>query len=151
MKLRWGVLLVLLMGVLLPAAAQSNAVLDEILGREALRAADGAYLVLAAAGKIDEQASPEEAFRLLNETGWILAADGAGAAIRLGDYAYLLMQAFALEGGIMYRLAPGPRYAARELFFLRLIPENGSPYRSLSGREAVLLLGRVLEIQEVRS
>lgn len=151
MKLSWGILVLLLLGGILPVSAQSNLVLDDILGREALRAADGAYLALAAAGRIDDQTTPEEAFRLLDDTGWTLAAAEAGASIRLGDYAYLLMQAFDMRGGIMYRLVPGPRYAARELFFLRLIPENGSPYRSLSGQEAVFMLGRVLELQEVQS
>lgn len=151
MKLSWGILVLLLLGGILPVGTQSNLVLDDILGRETLRAADGAYLVLAAAGRIDDQATPEEAFRFLADTGWTLAADEAGASIRLGDYACLLMQAFDMRGGIMYRLVPGPRYAARELFFLHLIPEDGSPYRSLSGQEAVYLLGRVLELEGVQS
>jgi hypothetical protein len=151
MKWNWGIPILLLLVAVLPAGAQSSEVLDAILDRDTLRAEEGAYLVLAAAGKIDDQATPEEAYRLLNEAGWILAADGGQDAIRLGDYAYLLMQAFALEGGLMYRILPGPRYAARELFFLRLIPEDGSPYRSLSGEEAVFLLGKFLELPEVRS
>ena len=151
MKWSWSILALFLLAGGLAAGAQSSEVLDEILGREALRAEEGAYLVLAAAGKIDDQATPEEAYRVLGDTGWILAADKAEAAIRLGDYAYLLMQAFDLEGGIMYRLIPGPRYAARELYFRRLIPENGSPYRTLSGEEAVFMLGKFLELPEVRS
>jgi hypothetical protein len=151
MKWSWGIPILLLLVAVLPAGAQSNPVLDEILELEALRAGEGAWLVLAAAGKVDDQAGPEEAFRLLGEAGWALKAAGAEAPIRLGDYAYLLMQAFDLQGGLMYRILPGPRYAARELFFLRLIVEDGSPYRALSGREAVHLLGRVLELGEVGS
>jgi len=151
MKWNWGILVLFLLAGGLAAGAQSSEVLDGILSREVLQADECAYLVLAAAGKIDDQATPEEAFRLLRDTGWILAAEEAEAAIRLGDYAYLLMQAFDLEGGIMYRLVPGPRYAARELFFRRLTPENGSPYRVLNGEEAVFMLGKFLELPEVQS
>ena len=151
MKWKWGILALFLLAGGLAAGAQSSEVIDGILSREALRADEGAYLVLAAAGRIDDQATPEEAFERLDEAGWVLAADKAETAIRLGDYAYLLMQAFDLEGGIMYRLIPGPRYAARELFFRRLIPEKGSPYRTLSGEEAVFMLGKFLELPEVQS
>ena len=42
-------------------------------------------------------------------------ARGSGQAVNLGEYPFLLMQAFELPGELMYRMAPGPRCATREI------------------------------------
>jgi hypothetical protein len=62
----------------------------------------------------------------------------------LGEYAYILMKAFHMQGGIMYSIFPGPRYASRELAFLEMIPGSASSGRTLSGEEVIRILGNVL-------
>lgn len=134
-----------------PVGAQSNEMLDRLLEREQATHGETAYLVLVAAGRLSEDSSPELAAAALVEQGWKIVVREAGEAARLGEYAYLLAQAFELKGGVMYRLLPGPRYAARELSYMQVIQGSGSPSRTLSGEEAVRMLGSLLDWKEGRS
>jgi hypothetical protein len=72
----------------------------------------------------------------------------AEGPITLGEYAFVLMKAFDIRGGIFYSIFPGPRYACRELAFLGLLDGKASPNRRLAGDEAVRVLGKVLEYRE---
>lgn len=133
------------------SAAQSNETMDQFLEQEKASCGHSAYMILTAVGLLDEEASVEEALAVLAETEVKGPSGPANETITLGEYSYLLMQALEIEGGLMYRLFPGPRYAARELKYLDLIPGESSPRRSLSGAEAVQILGRALEWKEARS
>jgi len=147
MKL-WVPLVLLAVATALPVGAQSNQVLDELLEREALQYGEAAYLVLVAIDRLPEEASLEEAAAVLPGQFRAVPARAAGEAIPLGEYAYLLMQAFDVGGGLMYRLAPGPRYAARELAHLEVIRGKAHPGRAVSGAEAMQILRRLLEWKE---
>lgn len=148
-------LTLLLALVLLAGAAngwgQSNELLDALFEESATTLGQAAYLVLTAAGLLAEEATPAEAATALAGQGWIVPQRPAQEPLTLGEYSHLLMQAFQLEGGLMYRLFPGPRYAGRELAYLRLIRGDTSPYRSFSGEEAIGILGRLLEWKEEQS
>lgn len=124
---------------------QSNVIIDELLEEEAADFARTTYLVLAAAELIGEEAAPEEALLALAELGWRIEVKEAGEPIKLGEYSFMLMKAFNMQGGLMYRILPGPRYASRELKFLKFISGNQSPHRTLSGEEVLRILGRLLE------
>jgi len=130
--------------------AQSNGVIDEVLGQEKADFSMAAYLVLSAAEIVPESATPDEALSVLSEKGWGLAPSGDGATISLGQYSYLLMRAFGIPGGVMYRLFPGPRYATREAAFRGFVVDRPTPYRSVSGEEAIRILGAVLSWKEER-
>ena len=95
--------------------AQSNERIDEILSQEEAQFGHAAYLVLSAGGLVPDDASPQEAARLAVEQGHIKADKSAEAVISFGEYSYLLMTVFDVSGGVMYRIFPGPRYAAREV------------------------------------
>lgn len=130
---------------------QSNELLDALFEEPATNLGQAAYLVLTASGLLAEDATPTEAATALAGQGWIVPERAAREPLTLGEYSHLLMQAFQLEGGLMYRLFPGPRYAGRELAYLRLIRGDTSPYRSFSGEEAIGILGRLLEWKEEQS
>jgi hypothetical protein len=130
--------------------AQSNGVIDEVLGQEKADFSMSVYLVLSAAEIIPESATTDEALSALSEKGWGLAPPGDGATITLGQYSHLLMQAFGIPGGVMYRLFPGPRYATREAAFRGFVSDRPTPYRSVSGEEAIRILGAVLSWKEER-
>ncbi|MFP4179200.1 MAG: hypothetical protein ACLFSA_04030 [Spirochaetaceae bacterium] len=132
-------------------SAQSNEVIDGFLEQERATYGHCAYMVLASLGEIPDEASVEVAAETLPAEGWSLKSRPADQPISLGEYSHMLMKAFDMKGGIMYTLLPGPRYAARELRFLEFIPGNSSPGRSLDGREAVQILGRLLQWKEDRS
>ncbi|MCX7787899.1 MAG: hypothetical protein N2442_09405 [Spirochaetes bacterium] len=128
--------------------AQSNALIDQVLGQKKVGYSYATYLVLSAAGIVKDTATPEQALEALRQQNWGISVPEAPTDISLGKYAYLLMKAFDIPGGLMYRLIPGPRYAAREIAYLGFVTENPSPYRSLSGEEALQILHNVLAWKE---
>ena len=146
----------LLLAVALLAAAggawgQSNEILDVLFDEPAATLGQAAYLVLTASGRTPEDSSPKEAAASLVDQGWTIPERRADEPLTLGEYSYLLMQAFGMKGGVMYRIFPGPRYASRELVYLKMIKGDTSPYRTFSGEEAIGILGRVMEWKEQQS
>jgi len=131
-----------------PLAAQSNEVLDNVLAQASLSYANAAYLVGTAAGSVPETATPEEAVPQLEQAGWGLPGRGASDPVTLGDFSSMLMRAFAIHGGVMYWILPGPRYATRELVYLDIISGPAKPGMSLSGERALRILERVLNRKE---
>ncbi len=136
--------------VLLASAVygQSNEVIDDILRQRELTYAGASYLVLTATGRVADDVAPQQAVRELEAVGWGIAQRGPSDAVTLGDYAYLLMQAFEFRGGLMYRIAPGPRYAAREIAALRIAEGHALVGMRLSGERALRLLGRAMAYAE---
>jgi hypothetical protein len=141
------VVVLLFLGVMV-GFAQSNALIDEILAQKKLGYSYAAYLALSAAGVIPDTATPEQALEALAQQDWGIKIPEGPADITLGQYAYLLMRAFNIPGGLMYRLIPSPRYAAREITFLGFVAEKPSPYRNVSGEEALQILENVLNWKE---
>jgi hypothetical protein len=143
-----GAFLVLLFSITLPLGAQSNKLLDQLLDQPAASFAEVVYMTLAAAKLLPETATPAQALEALQQQNWKVRMLPADAPIPLGDYAFLLMKAFKLSGGLFYSLFPGPRYACRELGYLRIITTDARPNRYLSGEEAVRILGNVMARKE---
>jgi len=143
-KKTWA-LLVFIAAAVLPAASQSNQLLDQVLENPRLSFGQAAYLVLTAAQKLPDSATTAQAAEALSAQGWKVRTRGADDPVTLGEYSYLLMQAFELPGGLFYRMFPGPRYAARELAFRRWISGKAFPNRAISGEEGVRLLGDVMD------
>jgi hypothetical protein len=56
----------------------------------------------------------------------------------------MLTRAFKIDGGIMYRILPGPRYATRELAYLGIITGPAKAGMSLSGERALRILEMIL-------
>ena len=146
-----GVLLILLLSMALPLAAQSNQILDQLLDQPAASFGDVVYMTLTAARLVADTATREQALETLQQQDWKVPVLAADAPILLGDYAFLLMKAFKLSGGMFYSLFPGPRYAVRELGYLKIIATDARPDRTLSGEEAVRILGNVMARKESAS
>jgi hypothetical protein len=151
-----GKTLTLLLTIILLSAAgsvwgQSNELLDELFEEPITSLGQAAYLVLTSVDRIPEETTPAEAAASLTDQGWTVPERSSDDPLTLGEYSYLLMQAFELKGGLMYRIFPGPRYAGRELAYLELIRGDTSPYRTFSGEEAIGILSRLLEWKEEQS
>ncbi|TFG65135.1 MAG: hypothetical protein E4H36_00885 [Spirochaetales bacterium] len=131
--------------------AQSNEVVDTLLSQEKALYSETVYLALSAAGMIDESATPDSALEFLFSQPWKIKAATAETPIRLGELSYVLMKALGLPGGIMFGIVPGPRYAARDLLFYGIIDKFGSPYRYLSGAEALRIIRNAVEWKEAQS
>jgi len=137
-----------LVGIPLILSAQSNIIIDKLLEKEAADWGSTAYLVLTAAELVDENIEISTVLATLKNQQWKLEPKQEKELITLGEFSYMLMEAFNVTGGLMYKLIPGPRYAARELSYLNFIDNDKSPYRTLSGEEVLRIMGRLLEWKE---
>ncbi len=134
----------------LRASAQTGAFMDRFLEQDKVAYGDASYLVLVGAGLLKDSESPDSALASLQQRGWAVAGKGAGDPLTLGEYALMVMRSFGIPGGVMYHLAPGPRYATRELAYLGVIQGKARPASALSGERAARILGRVLDYKEAQ-
>ena len=138
------------------AAAQSNETLDIIYGEEQLSAGSAAYLLLTALEKLEDEATPSQAFAALSalagdyELTRVLEDMEADTLLTLGQYSFLVQNLFGLPKGMMSIFLPGPRYSARDLGFLRIIQGRVYPDMPISGERAGRILVRVLTEKERR-
>ena len=126
------------------AFAQSNDALDIVLSEQQLSYGSAALLVLSASDHIDDESSFAHASARLDALGWGIPGRNVSDPVTLGEYAFLLMQAFEFPGGLMYRVVPGPRYATREVAALRIAEGTAMVNARLSGERAVRMLGRTM-------
>jgi hypothetical protein len=131
-----------------PLPAQSNQLIDELLQEEKATFGKSAYLCLSAANLIPERSGVTDALAYLEKAGWGMTVKKADEPILLGELAYLLMKSFNMSGGIMYSLAPGPRYACRELAYLEIITGRIHPDRIISGERALQIISNVVAWKE---
>jgi hypothetical protein len=134
----------------LPLPAQTGAFMDTFLEQERAPYGAASYLVLLGAGRLGENDTVERAIAVLQEQGWAIEGKSADDPLTLGEFSHLVMQSFEIPGGIMYRLAPGPRYATRELAYRQVIQGKARPGSSLTGERAARILGRVLDTREAQ-
>jgi hypothetical protein len=130
------------------AFGQSNEFMDRVSGSSGIVYGDAAYLVLVATDNIAEDAGMAGSFDLAKEMKWVKPSVAPETVISLERYSFLLMRSFGMKGGLMYRIAPCPRYAFRELVSLGVIQGNYDPADKVDGALAVRMLGRIFEIVE---
>jgi hypothetical protein len=129
------------------AIAQSNADVDRLLAEDKATVADASYLILAASKIVPDSAGADAVMAALSQRKLLQGARAAADPITLGEVSYLIMQTLDIKGGLLYLAFPGPRYAARELAWLRLIQGNAHPARTISGQEVMHILGGALELK----
>lgn len=122
---------------------QAAQVVDTILETQEATLGQAAYLILTASDAIPENTDFETAFAELQKKNWLKNAGKAEDRLLLKHYAFLLMQAFEIQGGMMYRIYPCPRYAYRDLQFLSLIQGETDPDQPVSGIEMLKIIGRI--------
>lgn len=129
------------------AFAQSGSEIDELLAEGSLSAQSAARFVLSAADKAPPDIKPRDAYTQAKESAWLPDWALPQSALNLADLSYLIMSAFDMKGGLFYSMAPGPRYAYRELLYLRAIQGLSDPAMVPSGERFLRILGRVLDLQ----
>jgi hypothetical protein len=125
-----------------PAAflhAQTAEEMDRILDANEVSFAQAARFTLAAADILSEHS--EGAYALARERGWLPKKAEADSPVKLGELCFLVMNAFNMKGSFLYALFPGPRYAFRELDYLKLIPGRRDPAQKVSGERFLQILG----------
>ena len=129
------------------ASAQSADRIDELLAQESAQTGSAAYLILAAADLIDESAPSSRAIEYAIGEGMLPPDTEADDALTFGRFSYLLTRSFDIPGGVMYRLVPGPRYAAREVVFQGWSRKRRDTGELLDGETVVRILSIYLNEQ----
>mgnify|MGYP006266145375 FL=1 len=133
------------------AGADQLDVIASLQQAEEVSFREGAYAVLVAVGELPGTAAPEAALNpeLAQRLGWgNRPTDGP---LTVAEFSYLVMEGFGIPGGLMYRIAPGPRYAVRELRFRRILLERINATAPIAGVQALRLLGNAIDWTEARS
>jgi hypothetical protein len=120
---------------------------DTLLGQVQAEADYSAYMALVAGGQVGEDSSPADAYALAVEKKWLPAGGSASDPIRLDTFCNLVMKSLGLEGGLMYRIFPGPRYAYREFVAKNIVSSSGGPKRSLPGDEVLRILRLAMDLK----
>jgi outer membrane protein OmpA-like peptidoglycan-associated protein len=123
--------------------AQVAAEMDALLETPAINFIQASRFVLASAD-IDLADNYLAPFDLAREKGWLPKRAIPDGHVRLGELCFLVMRAFGMKGSFLYALFPGPRYAFRELDYLRMIPGRRDPALQVSGEELLRLLDLVI-------
>jgi len=127
-------------------SAQTANELDVLLGKQTVTAAEAARFVLGAAELLPPElsgtAAETAAYTMALSNGWVKKEGAANAA--LSDVAFLIVKAFELKGGVMYRMVKNPRYAYRELIYRRIIQGRADPAMNVSGQKLMQIIGRTL-------
>ena len=109
------------------ASSQSMEIMDSLIAQETAEYGESIYLIAVGSGTIDGSASVSDAMSAAAENKWISGKADPDSAITAGELSLAAMKAFDMKGGIMYMLFKSPRYAARELAFLELLPRAHTP------------------------
>ena len=148
--MKLGSIFLVLIGATTTLGSQSNKFLDEFLETDIARFEDTVVLTLAAANRIPADAAPADAMAALPRRMRGVRTEDTSRPATLGEFCYLVMEAFEIPGGLMYFLFPGPRYAARELAYLGMLSGSTNPRRTVSGEEVLKVLGGALNWREKR-
>jgi hypothetical protein len=131
-------------------SADQFEVIQRLQGAEEIAYRDAAYAVLLSAGVLPGSARPDAALNaeLRERLGW--ADRPTDDAVSVSEFSFLVMEGFDIPGGLMYRLAPGPRYALRELRFRRILTEPLNGPSSIEGAHALRMLANAMDWQRRR-
>jgi len=127
--------------------AQTAQVIENILSKDELTYAEAAGFILRASEKL-VTSDEEEAFWFAAKKYWLPKNVSPDDPAKIDGIAFLLLNAFDIEGGVMYSITKSPHYAFRELQYRNIIQGRADRYMKVSGAELVFITGRVLEESE---
>lgn len=145
-------IIVIAVAVLFTAAAsfgQSAERVDKILETEKATFGQAAYLIQTALNADSDEIDFDTAFDRFKSGNQHLIRDSVTAedVIPAKVYAFLLMKAFDVKGGMMYRIYPCPRYAYRDLQYLAVIQDKNDPNAPMTGAAMLRIFSRIDMVQ----
>ncbi len=135
---------------LMSAFSQSNEELDRFLGQDKADLATTVWLVYLSAELLPQDATPQDAIDKLNnsEQGKRFKNLQSTRPIKYKEFAYLVMEAHKLPGGLFYSIFRAPRYAARELPYRRWMPGDPNPGSELTPWDVTTSISEILVWKE---
>jgi hypothetical protein len=95
----------------------------------------------------------DERVELFKSRGWLPSGfnEPANQAVTRGTLARVLVEGLDIKGGLTMRIAGSmPRYALREMTYLRIFP-SGSPNQTISGNQLLTVIGKSEDYQVLRA
>jgi len=130
--------------------AQTAERIERLLEQERVSYRDAALLVLEASGKIDPaiQTSADNAFNLAMQQGWVPNGAQANINITLSGLSLLVIQAFEINGGVLFSLFKNPHYAYRAMVYRGIIHGRTDPQMQVSGELLLYTVNRAIKKEE---
>ncbi len=128
--------------------AQSNEQIDKIMNSNRVTIEEASLLILSSADLIDSEADSSTALKYINDKKWYKKDLKGDTPATAGDVSYIFMKAFNLKGGIMYKILPGPRYAAREMEYRKILDRKTEVSSIMSGEDFLVFLSEALNNKE---
>ena len=115
--------------------AQTAERIERLLRQDRVSYRDAALLVLEAAGHLDseKQTSTDDAFSFAMRRGWLPEGAQADSDAMLGGLSLLVVQAFEIDGGVLFSLFKNPHYAYRAMVYRNIIQGRIDPQMLVSG------------------
>lgn len=95
--------------------AQSADKMTEVLESEKVTLGQVSYFIATASGKIDEKESEEDAVKVMKAIQFTDAEVKSDEYVKVKDLAWMLASTWKIDGSLMLKLFPGPRYAFKQL------------------------------------
>ena len=128
--------------------AQSNEQIDNLMKADKTTVAEASLLILSSAGIIETDSDSSSAVKYINDKKWYKTAIKGNSALTAGNASYIFMKAFKIDGGLMYKIAPGPRYAVREMKYNDILDKRTETSSIMSGENFLIFLSEALSWQE---
>ncbi len=123
-------------------SAQSATRLDEILQTENLSKGQACYLFAVISGAMDDNASFDQSFAHYKDLK-IFKGDSANEAIRLDEFADLVMRNMKIKKSFWYSLTKSPYYALRHLKRMDIIHTNQSSSANIKSVMALNIISKL--------
>jgi hypothetical protein len=147
----WITLVLLLAPLVTVAAADQMEIIATMQTAEKITYREGGFAVLVASGTLPRTAAADAALNpgLRSQLGW--GSRSVDNPLTVAEFSYLVVEAFDIPAGLMYRLVPSPRYAVRELRFRRILLDRVDATDDIAGLQALRMIGNAIEWTEGRS
>ncbi|MFW6363148.1 MAG: hypothetical protein ACOC0D_04820 [Spirochaeta sp.] len=123
-------------------SAQAAEDIETLLSKDSVTYSDAAYIMLGTADRIDSDASPEQAFQLLQELIPHFSGINGSDPVTTAEVSLIGNHVFQVSPGILARLTGSPRYAFRDARFRRILQSQVNPNDPVSGNSLIQLAGQ---------
>ena len=126
--------------------AQTAERIEKLLEQERVNYRDAALLALEAAGHLNaaRQTSADNAFNFAMQRGWLPKNAQANNAAKLSGLSLLVVQAFQINGGLLFELFKNPHYAYRAMVYRGIIQGRADPQMPVSGELLLYTVNRAM-------
>jgi len=141
-------LLCILLAVPCFAFSQTAERIERLLQQDRVSYRDAALLVLEASGRLDteKQTSADDAFSFAAERGWLPNDAQANGDAALGGLSLLVVQAFEINGGVLFSLFKNPHYAYRAMAYRGIIQGRADPQMLVSGELLLYTINKAMGV-----